>query len=150
MGRQKIHPHLDDELRRRFKQYCAAKDVTESSVVEAALEQYLGGTDDKTLLLKRLDRLGRGVSRLEHGVEVLTEAFGLFVRSYYMHTPEVQTDARDSARRSAGHRWEVFLDSLRAAVAGEGRLVKDLVDETLADEEELARTSQKASSAAAK
>lgn len=55
---------------------CAATNATETAVVEAALRLHLDGTSDRTLLFRRLDRLGRAVERSHRDLELLSEAFG--------------------------------------------------------------------------
>ncbi len=57
--RKNIHPYLSPELYQRFKSYCKQKGVTETSVVESALAQYLDEKCDLALILKKLDRIGR-------------------------------------------------------------------------------------------
>jgi hypothetical protein len=130
-----IHPSLRRPLHERFKTYCAAKGVTESSVVEAALTDYLDGTGDATLLLKRLNRLGRSHERAQRDIEVLSEAFAVFVRIWSVHVPEL---ADPSAPIVANKRYQAFLDTVRAQFTNGHRFVDDLVEEQVADPEELA------------
>ena len=62
-GRVRLLPYVPAELAERVVSVCASSGVTESAVVEGALRQYLDGTSDKALLLRRLDRLGRAVEQ---------------------------------------------------------------------------------------
>lgn len=132
-NRSKIYPHLDDALIQRFKSYCAAKGVTESSVVEAALKNHLDGTADSALLMRRLNRLGRSVERVERDVGILAEAFGLFVQLWLAHTPEIPGDQKDLARRVAASRYQRFLDHVAAQVTGGRRFIDRFVPEELTE-----------------
>ncbi|HEV3193039.1 MAG TPA: hypothetical protein VGY54_21175, partial [Polyangiaceae bacterium] len=51
------------ELAKRLAEYSAASGVASSTVVQAALQQYLDRTSDTALILRRLDRLGRADAR---------------------------------------------------------------------------------------
>ena len=58
-----IHPYVDRELAKRLAEYSAASAIASSTVVQAALRQYLDRTSDTTLIPRRLDRLGRADAR---------------------------------------------------------------------------------------
>ena len=88
-GRVRLQPYVDGALAERLDQFCAATDVTVSAVVVAAIRQYLDGTSDATLVLRRLDRLGRALARNHRDVELLSEAFAVFVRVWFAHTPVI-------------------------------------------------------------
>jgi hypothetical protein len=108
--RPNIHPYLPPELHKRFRTYCAAKGATESSVAEAALKSYLDGVSDQTLLMRRLDRLGRAIRRLERDNEILLETLATFVRTWMAHTPAIPADQQDAARAIASARYRRFID----------------------------------------
>ena len=57
--RVRVYTRLTETLRDRVTGYCAASGIAERAVFEAALGQYIDGTSDMTLVLRRLDRLGR-------------------------------------------------------------------------------------------
>ena len=69
-GRVRLQPYVDVEVSKRLDRFCAATDSTVSAVVLAAVQQYLDGTSDATLVLRRLDRLGRAVARGQREVSV--------------------------------------------------------------------------------
>ncbi len=75
-GRARLVPRVPAELAQRLANVCAATNATETAVVEAALRLHLDGTSDRTLLFRRLDRLGRAVERSHRDLELLSEAFG--------------------------------------------------------------------------
>jgi hypothetical protein len=84
--------------------------MTESAIVKSALGQYLDGTGDATLLLRRIDRLGRALARNQRDLEVLSHAFGVFTRLWLAHTPRDPEEAKPSARVDAESRYRQFLE----------------------------------------
>ena len=121
----------------RLEAYCAAQRLTEGAVVQAALGQYLDGTGDATLVLRRLDRVGRACARVQRDLDLLSEAFGTWLRVWFAHTPQIPEDARASARSSAQARFNQFVTHVAEQFSGGHRFVDDLPRECVGDEEEL-------------
>lgn len=136
-SRVRVQPYVPAELAKRLEMHCAATGVTESAGVTAALEQWLDGTGDKTLLLRRLDRLGRALERLHRDEEFLSEAFSVFVRIWFAHTPNVPEDRRSAARASAEGRYRQFVQHVVEQFSGGRRFVDDLPHEPIAHDGEL-------------
>ncbi len=136
--RQNIHPYLSPELFRRFKLYCKQKGVTETSVVEAALNQYLDETSDLVLILKKLDRIGRGVNRIDNQVNISAEAFGLFLQYWFAHTPEIAEEEKALANADAKRRYRAFIEYLTNRLGAGSRFTDELVkDFVVGDDDEL-------------
>jgi len=143
-GRVRLQPYVDGALAQRLDQFCAATDVTESAVVVAAIRQYLDGTSDATLVLRRLDRLGRAVARNHRDVELLSEAFAVFVRLWFAHTPVIPEAAKGSVRASAESRYRQFVEHVAEQFSGGRRFLDDLPHEAIGDEGELAAVAESA------
>jgi hypothetical protein len=112
--------------------------VSESAAVCEALEHHLDGTGDLALVLRRLDRLSRGLGRLQRDHELLSLAFGLFTRLWLAHTPRLSREERVAARDSADARYKRFLDRVTEHFTSGKRFVDDLPQERIADDDELA------------
>jgi predicted DNA-binding protein len=134
----RLQAYLTPELRTRLAQHCSAHNVTESAAVREALEHHLDGTSDFALVLRRLDRLSRGLDRLERDQELSAQAFAMFVRLWLAHTPRLPREARPAARASAEARFKQFLDHVAERFASGKRFVDDLPQERIADDDELA------------
>jgi hypothetical protein len=106
--------------------------------VKSALGQYLDGTSDATLLLRRLDRLGRAASVTQRDLEVLSQAFGVFVRRWLAHTPTVPEVAKPGARVNAENRYSRFTQHVADQFSAGRRFLDDLPREVVADDAELA------------
>lgn len=139
--RRRLYPYVTRELGDRLAQYCAASNTTESAVVAAVLRQYLDKTGDATLLLRRLDRLGRAVARLQRDLELQSEAFAVFVQVWFAHSPTLPADSRRTAQAAAEERYEKFVHYVAEQFSSGHRFLDDLPRETLVDDAELVAAS---------
>jgi hypothetical protein len=103
--RVRLHPYVERELAKRLAEFGAASGIASSSVVQAALRQYLDRTSDTALILRRLDRLGRADARAHRDLELLSEAFAVWVKIWFVQTPRIDGDAKELARRTAESRY---------------------------------------------
>jgi hypothetical protein len=106
-------------------------------LVKSALGQYLDATSDATLLLRRLDRLGRAEARTQRDLEVLSQAFGVFVRLWLAHTPTVPVEAKPGARVNAENRYSRFTQHVADQFSAGRRFLDDLPREVVAEDAEL-------------
>jgi predicted transcriptional regulator len=136
-GRARLVPRVSAEVAQRLSDVCASTNATETAVVEAALRQHLDGTSDRTLLFRRLDRLGRALDRSHREIELLSEAFGVFVHVWFAHTPPLDEEEKKSARRDAESRHKQFLEHVTRRFSGGRRFLDDLPRESIADDAEL-------------
>ena len=135
--RVRLYPYVDAPIAKRLEALCAATGITESAVVQTALGQYLDQISDTTLLMRRLDRLGRAQARVHRDIELLSEAFATWIKLWFAHTPQIPEDARASARVAAQARYRQFVAHLAEQLAEGSRFLDDLPRETVADESEL-------------
>ena len=136
-GRVRLQPYVSAELGQRLMSLCAARGVTETAVVQEALRQYLDGVSDTTLMLRRLDRVGRDVHKNHRDLELLTEAFSLWMKLWFAHTPSIPEEGKRAARTSAEARYKQFVDHLAEQFTGGKRFLDDLPREEFADDTEL-------------
>ncbi len=142
----RVWTHLSATLRDRLSSYCAASHITERAVFEAALEQYISGTSDMTLVLRRLDRLGRAADRVHRDVELLSAAFAVFVRLWFAHTPSLCDEVKPAARSDAESRYRQFMDYVAQEFTGGRRFLDDLPREAIADDADLVAMTRKSGS----
>ena len=135
--RQRIQPYLPSDLHKRFAAFCAASGTSESAVAQAALTQYLDRTGDFPLLMRRMDRLGRAVERVQRDLDVVSEALAVWIQLWFAHTPSIPEEAKRAARSESAKRYQQFVDHVASKLAGGHRFVDDLAKETLADDSEL-------------
>jgi hypothetical protein len=144
---QRVWTYLPATLRDRLSSYCAASNITERAVFEAAIEQYISGTTDMTLVLRRIERLYRAADRVHEDVELLQAAFTVFVQLWFAHTPSLREELKPAAREEAESRYQHFKDYVTQEFAGGRRLLDDLPREAIADDAELDTIAANAGSA---
>ena len=118
--RRQVRLRLEPELSLQIKRYCASHGCTEQALMRTALEQYLAATNDRALLMRRLDRLGLDVQEVVAANMSLGEAFAVFVQLWLGHNPEVPDAQRESVRRDASRRYRAFMQHVVRNL-GDGR-----------------------------
>lgn len=109
-ARRQVKVRVDPELSLHIKRYCAAHNLTETALMQAALREYLTNTSPYESLMRRLDRLSHQIEQGRHAVLTLTEAFALFVRLWLAHTPEVPSREAASVWREAQPRYRRYVE----------------------------------------
>jgi hypothetical protein len=137
MSRQQIHPYLDPDLYRKLDAYVAAKDTTITAVVAAALQDYFDDKNDTALILRRLDRVDRADYRLQRDIDVLSQAFAVFIQLWSSYLPELR-DGGDAAKRMAESRFASFVDLVAQQFVAGRRLVDLVTKDPVGNQAELA------------
>ena len=129
--RTRIHPYVAPDIARRLTAYCAAKGLTESAAVQAAVEQYLdGGEREGALILRRLDRLGRASAQHQRDLEILSEAFAVFFRLWAMYVPNYSDAEMDTASRRASRLFDEYVGIVSRELAAGSRLASRVMTKT--------------------
>ena len=110
--RVRVYPRLTLEVRKRLSEYGARKGLTERDLIEEAIRQYLDGTSDSAKILAQLERLTLAIDaerqrresahrEVHRAIEVLSEAFGMFVRLWmFVHAATFEIPATREAADS--------------------------------------------------
>jgi predicted DNA-binding protein len=133
--RVRVGTRLSVELRARLTKYCAASGISERTIIEDALRKYLDSTDDMALLLRRFDRVERALARDHRDLELLSEAFGRYMRLWFMaHAPNAVEAGKAAARGVAETQYKQFAQHLGAQFTQGHRFIDDLPVEAFAGE----------------
>jgi hypothetical protein len=125
--RKRIHPYVTHDLAHRLAAYCAAKGITESAFVQAAVEDRLDGeAKDNEVIIRDLSRLGRGSLGHQHDLAVLTESLGVFVRMWFAFQPEMPEADKDAADRLSGRRYRDYVRYVSKQLATGAGLAADV------------------------
>jgi len=131
--RVRVSARISVSVRDRLTKYCAASGISERAVIENALRQYLEGSSDSALMLRRLDRLQALVGRDHRDLELLSEAFGLYMRSWFLaHSPSVAESSK--AMRVGEGAYKAFAQHLGERFSAGHRFVDDLPKESMNEE----------------
>jgi len=107
----RIQPYVSPDLFRQLRAYAAARDLTVSAVIGAALGEYLERDEvEDALIVRRLDGVTHAVGQLQRDVETLAVGFGRFVRFAFFSAPAA---ADGSVVRRAETLYGAFLDQVR-------------------------------------
>jgi hypothetical protein len=116
--RLRMHPYVTRDLTHRVTAHCAAKGITVSAFVEAALEARLDGeAKDNEMIIRDLARLGRGSTGLQRGLAVLTESFSVFVGMWFGLLPPIADADRPAAEHLSARRFEDFVSRVALRLA---------------------------------
>ena len=134
--RVRLCTRLSFDVRARLRKYSAASGISESTVVEDALSKYLQSTDDTTLILRRFDRVDRELAHYRRDLELLSEAFGRYMRLWFAaHAPAAADTAKGAARGAAEGPYRQFAQHLGAQFNQGHRFIDDVPLEAGGDED---------------
>jgi len=114
-SREKYSFRLPPELVRQLDATAAARHVSRTAIVEAALASFLSpdGSDRlEAAVSRRLDRLTRQLDRLAWHVDLTNETLALFIRFWLTTNPPLPDTAMKAAQAMGRERWAKFVESL--------------------------------------
>jgi hypothetical protein len=144
--RARMNTSLPGALRHRLSEYSTARGVAECEVLRLAVEQYLNGTSDMTLLYRRIDASHRKVDRLHRTLELHGELLKEFLLIYLEAAAQEPTLAASSPapRRKASQLYEGIVQRVITALASHKTWIDDLPQESLSPEEPPPETPRRA------
>ncbi len=137
-ARIRLHARISPQTNKRLREHCAARGISARAGLEAAITEYLDDVGDPTLLMRRLDRLGRAVARTQRDTEIFMETFMVFVKLWFAHTPAVADEHKRAAQASAEARYKQFVGYVNDLLSRGHRAFDDFPREPIADLKELA------------
>jgi hypothetical protein len=125
--KQRLHPYVTPDLAHRLESYCAAKGITVSAFVQAAIQERLKGEPkDIELILRRLDRHDRASVAIQRDQAVLTESFGVFVRTWLALQPPMAEPDKSASERLSARRYDQFVGYVAKQLATGRGLAADV------------------------
>jgi predicted DNA-binding protein len=131
---QQIHPRLKRRVYDKLKAYTAQTGATDNAVLNAALEQYLDKSWDTALIIRRLDRLSRGLARAQRQTDTLAEVLSAFIQIWFAHTPPIPEEQKNTAKHSANKRYADMIEFIRRRLGASKHVLVDLLGADEADE----------------
>jgi hypothetical protein len=122
----RIHPYVDAALAQRLAVHCASTGLSISKVVEQALGEHLGDEKRTLAVLLGLERIGRAIERMHRDLELLMEAFGIWVKIWFAHTPRIDGQDLDLVRRLAESRFAEFVEEVAQDYSSDHHFLEDL------------------------
>ena len=116
--RSQLKVRLEGDLDAVVRRYCAAHNVTQTALVQAALRDYISQASPYEALMKRLDRVSRQLEGQRSMLHLIAEALGGYVLLWLGHTPEVHPENIAEARRGAQARYRRWADHVAQRLTG--------------------------------
>src|SRR5215510_14748997 len=140
MRKKRFSVWLSRPLAHKFETIAARAKGGKSALVEDALKavlepEQLPGVQDA--LGRRLDNLIRTMAHIERDVAIATETLGLFVRYFLIITPPLPESEQEPARLLGRERFEVFVAEVGRRMAGDRRLVAEVMESLARNEPDL-------------
>lgn len=133
-GRVKTTLWLDRDVMTSIGTEAEGRRVSKQSVIENSLKARYSEAQQvewEAVIVERLNKIDRGLRKLESRIDIAAEAHALFVRMWLTSTPEIDECDRDSAVAQARIRFDRYVKRLAqnvgSAVCGEDevRLKRD-------------------------
>lgn len=143
MSKKRYTLYLSRPLARQFDLIARQRHGGKSALVEEALRASLApdqhpGVED--VLARRLDELSKSVGTIRRDVAIATETLALFVRYYLTITPPLPQSEQEPARLLGKERFQVFVAQIGRRLAGDQRLVSEVLETIAINEPDLFAT----------
>lgn len=127
--KSRMNVYFDPVLLKQVEQLALRRNISKSSVIEAAVASFLSADASERLeaaLTRRMDKLGRQIDTMDEELAILGETVSLFIHFWLTVTPPLSENAQSSARAKGAERFEGFLQSLGRRLASGDRFLKEL------------------------
>lgn len=143
MSKKRYTLYLSRPLARKFDQIAKLRNGAKSALVEEALKANLEPQQHPGVeegLARRLNDLNKAVAAVGREVAVATETLGLFVRYFLTITPPLPQSEQEPARLLGKERYEVLIAQIGKRLAGNHRLVSEVLETIAANQPDLFAT----------
>ena len=126
----RVHVYLGND-HNLVRQEAKRRGVSISQLTQAALIAFLKTDEDKreALLLRRLDRLARQLTKMELDLSILTETLALYIQYELAIAPPVPVSDQAAAKAQARERFQHFISRVAGRMAEGKSLINDVTRE---------------------
>jgi len=127
----KIGVYLTKDVAKRLQVAVKRSGATKSDIVNEALSRLLDPppeNDPREDVLRRLDRMAKGIRRIHRDVEIVAETLALHIRQFLMITPPVPKDDQDAVMKLGRERYQVFIAQIAKRVASDSGMVQEIME----------------------
>ncbi|OKO83776.1 CopG family transcriptional regulator [Bradyrhizobium sp. NAS96.2] len=135
--RDRMNVYFPPELLKQISDLADRKNLSRSSIVEAAVASFLspdGADRREAAFTRRLDRLSRQMQRLERDVGLTAETLALFIRFWLTVTPPLPNDAQAAAQLKGRERFEGFVEALGRRLQKGQSFLREIPEEIVRQE----------------
>lgn len=110
LNSKQLNTRLPLHMVQQVKYVAQERGVTDGSIVEAALREFLGKTEQEEILLKKMDRVSRQLERMKREHRAMLEVMSSFIRVYLTHEREIPENEKPNAELKGARRFARFMD----------------------------------------
>lgn len=128
MGKQ-FNVRCDSDLQNKVEAAAVKLGWKPAELFREAMRQYLKGDETNQLLIDFEKRqagsfksLHRVLRQHRNELQIIMTVFELFIKTYFLHTPPVPTEARATAKTQAMERYENLIRSITEVMQAGGSL----------------------------
>ncbi|OPZ00067.1 CopG family transcriptional regulator [Bradyrhizobium sacchari] len=129
MKKVQLSIYLDPAISKNLDTFANHRGQPKSLVAEAAIASFLSPDDSErreAAIAKRLDRIARGLERLERNDAVTLETIALFIRFWLNSTPALPEQSAAAARAKGAERYSRFVEALGRRLSSGSTLLKEV------------------------
>jgi hypothetical protein len=131
--KHKISVRLPELVAKRLEAAAAAPGARKSSIVEAALDLFLGSeTASESAMSRHLKRISRRLDELESDLKIVAETVALHARFHLTVTPALPVVDQPGVCAIGRERFEEFAAQVARRVHLDNPLMKETMDRILA------------------
>ena len=135
LNSKQVNTRLPLHMVQQIKYVASERGVSEGSIVEAALRDYLGKTEHEEILLKKSDKLSRQLERLRREHKAMFEVMTTFVRVYLTHTQEIPEHDKTNAELKGARKFNRFMELVTKALEENKPFFDELEDKRFTPED---------------
>src|SRR5262245_48189833 len=143
MSKKRYTVYLSHPLARKFDLVAQQRNGAKSALVEEALRASLEPRQHEGLedaLARRLNEVSKALATVKRDVAIATETLALFVRYFLTITPPLPESEQEPARLLGKERFHVFVAQIGRRLAGDHRLVSEVLASIAQNEPDLFAT----------
>lgn len=114
LNSKQVNTRLPLHMVQQIKFVAQERGVTDGSIIEAALREFLGKTEQEEILLKKMDRLSRQLENIRREQRTVLEVLSSFIRVYLTHEQEIPEHEKTAAELKGARRFARFMDLVAA------------------------------------
>ena len=110
LNSKQVNTRLPLHMVQQIKFVAQERGVSDGSIIEAALREFLGKTEQEEILLKKMDRLSRQLENMRREQKAMLEVMSSFIRVYLTHEGEISEHEKTAAELKGARRFARFMD----------------------------------------
>lgn len=113
---KQVNTRLPIHMVQQIKYIAQENGITDGSIIEAALRDYLGKTEHEDVLINKVDKLSRQIEKLRRENGLMLEVVSSFIRVYLTHTQEIPEQEKLNAELRGAKKFSRFMDLVASSL----------------------------------